>query len=82
MIHNSKSHKNKVFALGFEHLLKKPSTMKQVESFYSCGDKHLLLDKKGRGYVSKKALFSAGDKSSKKKQPTINVTNIDSTRKR
>ena len=46
--------------------------MKQVESFYSCGDKHLLFwTKKGRGYVSKKALFSNGEKSSKKRQPTL-----------
>ena len=46
--------------------------MKQVESFYSCGDKHLLFgQKKGRGYVSKKALFFNGEKSSKKKQPIL-----------
>ena len=72
MIHNSKSHKNKVFALGLKHLLKKPNKMKQVESFYSCGDKHLLFgQKKAVDTLARKLSLSNGEKSSKKKQPIL-----------
>ena len=67
MIHNSKSHKSKVFAIDFEHLgehLGEDATT-DMENFYSCGDKHLLFwHKKGRGFVSKKATF--GSKKKKK----------------
>jgi microtubule-associated protein-like 6 len=74
MIHNSKSHKSKVFAIDFEHLLDDDKSTK-MENFYSCGDKHILFwVKKGRGYVSKKGTFpKASEEKGKKrkKQPIL-----------